>query len=783
MQLPAGAQNYPNGLSADSIHPEADSVFIARMRKKLDRIRKTEHRPTVALVLSGGGAKGAAEAGALQYLEDNGIPVDMVCGTSIGGLLGALYSIGYTSADMRELFCTQDWGVTLTDRVSPEHIPYETKLRRQKYVVNIPFHYAKDKSPDRRKNPDFSAEDGINGEAMTTNITKSLPTGYSNGFNINNLFSSLTVGYQDSISFTELPVPYMCVATDMVSCKANNWTSGDLKTAMRSTMSIPGLFNPVRTEGMVLVDGGTRNNYPADVARACGADYIIGIELANAEPDYGEVDRLGTLVGQFIRMLGKDAYDKNIGYPDVRVRPDMNGFSMLSFNAEAVDTMMLRGYEAIALKSEELKTIKAAVGDVKPRNVRKAINLAVQDVLIGDIGFEGINDKEAVILMDKIGLVAGQRVNKAIMDEAMSRIQATGAFESVKYSLHGEADPFNLVITCEKGATNVISMGFRIDQEEWAAIMFDLGINRRKLQGSKFDFSARLGRVQKLNARYSLDLPKFPTFNAELGFNHCMNDIVGNDGEVMTKGTWEHVHAYSKFYFSKMAWSRVAFKLGAQYRYYAINTDRDTGRLIAVLFPDDAECGYSGLFADAKLYTLDDMYYPSKGMDLSVGADWDVAKTGYPNFNPYFSLYGDFRFVIPLGKVFAIVPDIHFRGNHNDSNSYFHLNFAGGNIAGRYIDQQIPLVGTVNMHNMRNQLFVTNLDFRFKLPKDFYLSARAGYANDGDKLGDLITDMAPSAFGFELQGGYDSVAGPLKLSLLWSNISSWGVAFSLGFDF
>lgn len=769
------------------MRPEADSAFIARMRVKMDEIRRKEHRPTVALVLSGGGAKGAAEAGALQYLEEQNIPVDMICGTSIGGLLSALYAVGYTSADMRELFCTQDWGITLTDKINPKYIPYEKKMRGQRYLVNIPFHYEK-KEFDKRaqevhRSPNFSADEEVNGVSLTNNFTSSLPTGYAYGFNINNLFSSLTVGYQDSISFTELPTPYMCVATDMVSCKANNWTSGSLNTAMRSTMSIPGLFEPVRTDGMILVDGGTRNNYPADVARACGADYIIGIELANAEPGYAGVSHLGNLLSQFIRMLGKDAYDENITYPDVRVRPDLKGFGMLSFNEEAVDTMMLRGYETIKSQSEQIALIKSAVGATKPRAIRKAVNIAKTPVRIGGIEFEGLDDRESVMLMHKIDLVAGQMVDKKTMDEAMSKLQATGAFESVSYSLYGESEPYRLVFHCVEGPTNVISLGLRIDQEEWAAIMLDLGINRYKLRGSKFDFSARVGRTQKLLARYSLDFPAFPTLNADIGYNHSMYDVLARTEDAKAQDTWEHRYLYSRIFLSKMAWTRFAFQAGVQYRQFMINTNRFSGKVIEATFPDEANAGYSGLFINTKLYTLDDMYYPSKGVHLIVGADADIAKNKNPNFNPITALYADFKFIIPMGSVVSLIPDLHWRSVIASQNSYFHMNFAGGTIAGRYIDQQIPLVGVLKMTEMYDNIFVANLDLRFKLPNAFYISAKAGYANSSEVFSEMFTDLKPEHYGFELQGGYDSIAGPLKLSVMWSDLSRWSVGLSLGFDF
>lgn len=792
----AQAQTYPNGLSADSVNPEADSVFIAKMRDRMDKIRRTENRPTVALVLSGGGAKGAAEAGALQYLEDSGIPVDMVCGTSIGGLLGGLYSIGYTSADMRELFCSQDWGVTLTDWVDPEYVAYEIRMRRQKYLVNVPFHYDDDvyskrvrenesySSGDVKKGLNLAAHDNEPGSSTTGNLVSSLPVGYACGFNVNNLFSSLTVGYQDSISFADLPVPYVCVATDMVSCKANNWTSGVLKTAMRSTMSIPGLFYPVRTGGMILVDGGTRNNYPADIARACGVDYIIGIELADEEPEYAaQVNHLGKLLAQFIRMLGKDAYDENVSYPDVRVQPVLKGFNMLSFNEEAVDTMMRRGYDAIALKGEEIEQIKAAVGKAAPRHIRRAVDISKTPVKIGGISFDGLDDSESRMMMKRVDLKAGQEVDKAIMDEAMGKLQATGAFESVTYSLYGTEEPYNLVFHCVEGPTNVLSMGLRLDQEEWAAIMLDLGINTRKLKGSKFDFSARLGKVQKVNGRYSLDIPSWPTINAEAGLRHSTYDLDFSFDEKVNREALEHTEAYGRIFLSNMSWTKLAVEMGARYKYYWLDTRRSSGQTIAEAYPDDVKTGYFGLFANARLYTMDDLYFPSKGMHLQFDADADIAKSDNPAFEPIITMGFDGRFVIPFGRVFSIIPDLHLRTSMNNSASYFHIVYGGGSLEGRYMENQIPIAGTRNLQALGLYAAVLNLDFRFRVADNLYLSARAGYARGSSTAKKLVSSLSPTVYGFEAQAAYDSIIGPLKLNLMWSSISRWGVGFSMGFDF
>ena len=284
-------------LSARSVDPVKDSIAIAQMRQRMDEIRKT--RPTVALVLSGGGAKGAAHVGVIKRIEELGIPVDMVLGTSMGGLIGALYSLGYTSEQMDTIVSNIDWGWALSDKLSREFISYEDMKYKEKYMLSIPFYYEKDYfeakvqndsryEMHRKHHEDFhigaDQESGL--AMMKRNLLGSLPSGYIYGQNVNNLISSLTVGYQDSIDFKDLPKPYICIAADMVTGKAKIWHSGKSNQAMRSTMSIPGMFAPVRVDGMVLVDGGIRDNYPTALAREMGADIIIGVDLSQGRKSY-----------------------------------------------------------------------------------------------------------------------------------------------------------------------------------------------------------------------------------------------------------------------------------------------------------------------------------------------------------------------------------------------------------------------------------------------------------------------------------------------------------------
>ena len=201
-------------------------------------LHSQEQRKKVGVVLSGGGAKGMAHIKALKVIEEAGIPIDYIAGTSMGAIVGGLYAIGYTPEQLDSMVRKQDWTFLLSDRIKRSAMSLTDRERSEKYTVSIPF----------TKTPKDAATGGI-----------------MKGQNLANLFSDLTVGYHDSIDFNKLPIPFACVAANVVNGEQIVFHDGILSTAMRASMAIPGVFTPVRQDSMVLVDGGIVNNYPADV--------------------------------------------------------------------------------------------------------------------------------------------------------------------------------------------------------------------------------------------------------------------------------------------------------------------------------------------------------------------------------------------------------------------------------------------------------------------------------------------------------------------------------------
>ena len=210
-------------------------------------------RPTVGLVLQGGGALGLAHVGVITWLEEHHIPIDYIAGTSMGGLVGGVYATGHNAAEMRQIVNGIPW-----DEVIGGRTPFDDLSFRRKEDVR-----------DYPNSLEFGLRKGVQ-----------FPAGLNTGQQVSLVLDKIALPYSEIKSFNDLPTPFVCVATDLVSGKPEVFRSGSLSLALRSTMSLPGIFTPVRTKDAIYTDGGLLQNIPVEVAKQMGADLTLAIHLA-----------------------------------------------------------------------------------------------------------------------------------------------------------------------------------------------------------------------------------------------------------------------------------------------------------------------------------------------------------------------------------------------------------------------------------------------------------------------------------------------------------------------
>ena len=290
-------------------------------------------RPRVAVVLAGGGAKGLAHIGALKVLEEAGIPIDMVVGNSMGSIVGGLYAIGYTPAEMDSVVRNTDWMQLLLD--APDYGNNLLSARKLSEVYQLRF----------ALNPDGNESRGGRG-------------GIIQGKNIVSLLEKLTRPFQDSIDFNTLPLPFACNATEALSGSVYEFHQGSLVKAMRSSMAIPGVFTPVRMDSMLFVDGFVTNNFPVDVAKRMGADIIIGCDLTSRIPESERYNNLMDLMTHIIDVNSTNQYKTNIRNSDIYIDIDATEYSSASFGAEEIDSLLVRGERRARQKLPLLQALR-----------------------------------------------------------------------------------------------------------------------------------------------------------------------------------------------------------------------------------------------------------------------------------------------------------------------------------------------------------------------------------------------------------------------------------------
>lgn len=292
----------------------------------------------IGLALSGGGAKGAAEVGVLKVLEEAGLHVDYIAGTSIGAIVGGLYAAGYSATELEQMFCQQEWLSLLTDRHEKySGDPYKT-VEGITYIFGFPV--------IDRNNAAF---------------------GMLRGGKVENMLDSM-FAVKGISQFNQLKTPFACVAAEMKTAQEVVIRKGTLSKAIRASMSIPGVFKPVDINGRQLIDGGMMNNMPVDVVRRMGADIVIAIDLQQHKPQkrkiadnplWGLTEMLGFggIADWVLSRPDITKYYDNCESADIYINPQLPDYEASSFGNKKMTTMVAIGEKAAKARLAELKAL------------------------------------------------------------------------------------------------------------------------------------------------------------------------------------------------------------------------------------------------------------------------------------------------------------------------------------------------------------------------------------------------------------------------------------------
>ena len=713
------------------------------------------NRKKVAVVLSGGGAKGMAHIGAMKVLERAGIPIDIVTGTSMGSIIGGLYAIGYNAQSLDSMVRVQDWSYVITDREN---------LRRQS--LN-----------DRRKQNTYVYSTG-----MTIGKRNMQAGGIIKGKNLAELFQRLCTGYTDSIDFThDLRIPFACVATNIIDNSEVDFHSGRLPQAMRASMAIPAAFSPVRMGDKVLVDGGLKNNYPADIAREMGADIIIGVTVQGAPKEAADLVGTMSILSQIIDVNCKNKYEENLAITDLHLSVDTKGYGSASFSQAAIDTLIRRGEEVAMRHWDDIIALKKRIGiddSFRPvilQPLRPQVMTEKRRV-IGFV-FENMTPQDERFLKQKFHISRIDSIDASLEQQLTTSMRVDLFYQTAESRLIPEGDGVRVVLSAGNRKSVQLHAGVRYDTEEYAALQLGLDIPFKTAIPVNADITLRLGKRLKARGEITAHPRSFsrPTFS----YSFSRNDV-----DLYIKGDLDYNIRYNQFQAEVLPFnfnlSRFNLQMGLRWDY--MHYRNKLGSAAAKEFTLENEHFFS-YRARAEYNSEDNWYFPSRGARFK--AEYAYLTDDFARLEDQAGMSevsAHWRMSFTLGSRFTLQPMVYGRLLFGKTVPLVFSNAIGGNWFGHYVEQQMPFAGVGNVEYVDDQFVAAQLQAQQRMGSNHYALLRVAGAQCAEKTAQLLDHH--TLFGVQAAYYYDTMFGPAGITIGYSNRTEKPYVFlNLGFVF
>nr|WP_320119997.1 patatin-like phospholipase family protein [uncultured Marinifilum sp.] len=689
-------------------------------------------RPKIGLVLSGGGAKGFAHVGVLKVIDELGIPIDYISGTSMGSIIGGFYAIGYSAVDIENMILSQEWDKLLADEISRKYVPFHEKVNYERSVLSFPI-----------------KPKGIQ-----------LPSGIVNGQNIINLFERLSIDYHDVSNFKKLPIPFVCVATDIETGDAIVLDKGYLPEAMRASMAIPTVFSPIEIDGKLLVDGGMVNNFPVKEVIDMGADIVIGVDVQSGPKPKEELHSFLDIINQTVSLMALKEFKKNVDYVDVYIRPDISDYSVGSF--EEADSLIRKGEQIGREFIPQLKRLKNKFKLEK--NIIKKYEPPVDSTtyFIKNIEFEGLNQVSNSLLAGKLNIDTPGVVSLHDLQKGINRSFGSRYFDNVDFKLLGNKAK-SLQVRVKERTTKRFNVGLRYDSDNKAGVLLNTTFRNKLKSGSHLSFDLKLAENPRFVTTYAIDNGLKPGLTLQAEYN---------DWEVNAFESGKKIGSYDLDYFKLDMNFHSIFResysigFGAKAEYYKLESNFSLPDL-DITNKDDYFFSY---YAFLRLDSHEKAYYPKEG--ISLYGEYKLVTNNGASLEgmerPASIAYLKFQKAISVSSNFTIYPKLYGRVVWGKNIPDFFNTYTGGIDQTDYFDIQIPFVGLDRMEMSSTNSFVFRTDFQYELFRNNYLIFKA---NIGRLSEDINRSFESGEWvrGIALTYSYNSLIGPMEFSLMYSN--------------
>ena len=744
-------------------------------------------RKTVGVVLSGGGAKGMAHIGVLKVLEKAGIPIDYVTGTSIGSIVGGLYAIGYNAHSLDSMVRKQDWTYVITDKEDMSKQSYLDHKKLNTYLYSMGLTFGK---------RDLGAGGLIRGK------------------NLAELFNQLCIGFLDSLDFNrDLPIPFACVATNIMDNSEVVFHSGRLPQAMRASMSIPAAFSPVRIGDKVLVDGGLKNNFPVDVVREMGAEIVIGVTLNGKAKSPEDMTGTMKIVGQIIDVNCVNKYDENKAITDLWMNVDPHGYSTASFSAEAVDSLIRYGEEEAMRHWDEIIALKKRIGI--PEDAKSKIlypirpNIMTDQHRVIDYVFENMTPQDQRFLKQKFHLDRVKTIDAELEQQLTTSMRVDLFYQTAECRVvpvklpkltprslefrdsvkkkWDESDGVIVTLAAGDRKSAELHGGVRYDMEEYAAVQLGLDIPLKAAMPLNTDITLRLGK--RLMARAELTAHPRSFTRPSLSYTFRRNDV-----DIYTEGDLDYNIRYNQFQAEILPFNldlrHFNLQMGLRWDYLHYRNKLGSESAKQVSLKNEHFFSYRARLA----YNSENSWnFPTRGSRFNAEYAYltndfaeldDLAADGTKlGKKPGMSeVSANWRTSLPLSSRFTIQPMFYGRLLFGAIVPPVFGNTVGGDWFGHYVEQQMPFAGIGYIEYIDHQFVAAQLQAQEQIGKSSYILLRVVGAQHADKIRQLLDYR--TLLGGQVSYYYNTLIGPIGASLGYSNRTKKPYFYlNLGYEF
>ncbi len=729
-------------------------LFLSCSEKSFSQEIKKDSvkRPKIGLVLSGGGAKGFAHIGVLKVLEEAGIKIDYIGGTSMGAVIGGLYASGYNASQIDSIFKQTNFDELISDYIPRSSKNFYGKKNDELYAIVLPF----------------------------SNFKIGIPEALSKGMYNYNLLSSLTRNVRHVRDFNKLPTPFLCIATNIETGEEVLLNKGNLVQAMVASSAFPSLFTPVEIDGNLLVDGGVVNNYPIDEVRALGADIIIGVDVQDDLMKRKNLKNATRILVQITNLQSIDKMKSKTKETDIYVKPDIRDFGVISFDRG--EEIVRKGEEATFAVYEKLKTLVTEDNFYK----KPKLKLSSDTIQINKINSDQLDNYTKEYINGKLRFKPGSTITYNDLKRGINNLNATQNFSTISYCLQPDGTQDNLDLVLKENPTQTyLKLGLHYDGLYKSGILLNLTHKKTFLKNDVTSLDIILGD----NFRYDLNYYIENGFNISFGFRSRLNQFNRNvTTSISNLSSTPNVNLINvdfldltnQAYFQTIFVQKFLMGGGLEYKYLKINSPT-----LANVDNIIDKSNYFSVFGYLKYDSFDNKSFPRSGLYFSSDLQTFLASSDYTNnFKPFSIAKAEVAFAKTLFRR-ATVKVGADAGFNIGSDSVPFFDFILGGYGYSKINNFNYFYGYDFLSIAGNSYIKTDITLDYEIFKKNHVNFSANFANLGDDIFSTVDWVSmPKYTGYALGYGLETIIGPIEIKQSWSpEMSKSFTWFSIGFLF